>query len=274
MVDQAPQNDAQAKERERQTAVAPLNTIGEEDIGAGAAKIDKWLRKLTNDYVTLNVLTTFAGSLPVIGNIMALIDAVWDLVEMVTKKAYSDVLQWVSLAINLLGVIPFPPATGAARMSLRPMLHLLKQEIAKSARNVVPNIGEAFIAVLVTHLNDTIAGTLDKFVDEALGQLDGFLQSCAKKVDGIADALIGALQVALGEKPVFATGVAAERNTYDPKTQSTWSRMMAAAAEAAKKSANYVAATTRSPTRVISSSSGASRRASSVSVMAPPWALA
>ncbi|HWT21170.1 MAG TPA: RHS repeat-associated core domain-containing protein [Variovorax sp.] len=247
MADQAPQNDAQgaqAKERERQTAVAPLNTIGEEDIGAGAAKIDKWLRKLTNDYVTLNVLMTFAGSLPVIGNIMALIDAVWDLVEMVTKKAYADVLQWVSLAINLLGVIPFPPATGAARMSLRPMLHLLKQEIAKSARNAVPNIGEAFITVLITHLNDTIAGTLDKFVDEALGYLDDFLQSCAKKVDGIADALIGALQVALGEKPVFATGAAAERNTYDPQTQSTWSRMMAAAAEAAKKSANYVAATT------------------------------
>lgn len=95
--------------------MAPLNTIGEEDIGVGAAKIDKWLRKLTNDYVTLNVLMTFAGSLPVIGNIMALIYAVWDLIEMVTKKAYSDVLQWVSLAINLLGMIPFPPATGAAR---------------------------------------------------------------------------------------------------------------------------------------------------------------
>jgi RHS repeat-associated protein len=245
MAEQAPQNKAQGAqptERERQTAVAPLNTIGVEDIGAGAAKIDKWLRKLTNDYVTLNVLKTFAGSLPVIGNIMALIDAVWDIVEMITKKAYSDVLQWVSLAINLLGVIPFPPGTGAARMSLRPMLHLLKQQIAKSAKNVVPNIGEAFVTVLITHLNDTIAGTLDKFVDEALGYLDDFLQSCAKKVDGIADALIGALQVALGEKPVFATGGAAEKNTYDPKTQSTWGRMMAAAAEAAKKSANYAAA--------------------------------
>ncbi len=247
MADQPPQNNdaqgAQAKERERQVAVAPLNTIGVEDIGAGAAKIDRWLRKLTNDYVTLNVLTTFAGSLPIIGNIMALIDAVWDIVEMVTKKAYSDVLQWVSLAINLLGVIPFPPATGAARMSLRPMLHLLKQEIAKSAKSVVPNLGEAFMAVVITHLNDTIAGTLDKFVDEALGYLDGFLKSCAEKVDGIADALIGALQVALGEKPVFTTGAVAEKNTYDPNTQSTWSRMMAAAAEAAKKSANYVAAT-------------------------------
>lgn len=41
-------------------------------------------------------------------------------------------------------------------MSLRPMLHLLKQEIAKSTKNAVPNIGEAFITVLVTHLNDTI----------------------------------------------------------------------------------------------------------------------
>ncbi|CKS09990.1 Uncharacterised protein [Mycobacterium tuberculosis] len=34
---------------------------------------------------------------------------------------------------------------------------------------MAPNLGEAFMAVVITHLNDTIAGTLDKFVDEALG---------------------------------------------------------------------------------------------------------
>ena len=175
MADEAPQS-TQDKERERQTAVAPLNTIGVEDIGAGKAKIDVWLRRLTNNYVNLDTLLNVAGSIPIISNIMALIDAVWDIVDMITKKLYRDVLQWVSLAINLLGVIPFPPATGAARMSLRPMLHLLKQELAKSAKKVMPTIGEAVMNVLITHLNDTIAGTLEKFADEAQGYLNGFTQ--------------------------------------------------------------------------------------------------
>ena len=243
MADEAPQS-TQDKERERQTAVAPLNTIGVEDIGAGKAKIDVWLRRLTNNYVNLDTLLNVAGSIPIISNIMALIDAVWDIVDMITKKLYRDVLQWVSLAINLLGVIPFPPATGAARMSLRPMLHLLKQELAKSAKKVMPTIGEAVMNVLITHLNDTIAGTLEKFADEAQGYLNGFLQDCAKKVDEMAEGLIGALKIALGEKPLFSPSAGAEKNGYDPQTQSTWGRVWGAVSDAAQGSANYVVATT------------------------------
>ncbi|AGU52777.1 RHS family protein [Variovorax paradoxus B4] len=245
MADEAP-GSAQSKERERQTAVAPLNTIGLEDIGAGKAKINAWLLRISDKRVDLNTLLTIAGGIPVIGNIMALIDAVWDIVDMITKKLYADVLQWVSLAINLLGVIPFPPATGAARMSLRPMLHLLRQEIAKTAVNaakhVVPNIGEAFVNVLITHLNDTIAGTLDKFVAEAEGYLSGFLQDCAKKVDEIVDGVIGALKIALGEKPLFSkTG--AEKHPYDPETQSTMSRVLEWGSGVVTDTANLAVAT-------------------------------
>ncbi|MGJ7558728.1 RHS repeat-associated core domain-containing protein [Variovorax sp. RB3P1] len=244
MADEAPQGtpDSQDKERERQTAVAPLNTIGVEDIGAAKAKIDAWLRWLTKDYVTLDTLLTVAGSIPIISNIMALVDAVWDIIDMITKKLYRDVLQWVSLAINLLGVIPFPPATGAARMSLRPMLHLLKQEMAKTAKNALPTIGEAVMNVLITHLNDTIAGTLEKFAEEAQGYLSGFLQDCAKKVDEMAEGLIGALKIALGEKPLFSASTGVEKNGYDPETQSTWSRVWGAVADASQSTANYVVA--------------------------------
>ncbi|WP_426197712.1 hypothetical protein, partial [Massilia sp. DWR3-1-1] len=59
-------------ERAPEVAVAPLDTIDPSDIGAGAAAFDKWLRKISCDYVTLERLSTVAGSLPVIGNIMAL----------------------------------------------------------------------------------------------------------------------------------------------------------------------------------------------------------
>ncbi|WEF33103.1 hypothetical protein [Pseudoduganella chitinolytica] len=72
-------------ERAPEVAVAPLNTIDQQDVGAAAAAFDKWLRKISYDYVTLERLSTVAGSLPVLGNIMALIDAVMDVVGIIQK---------------------------------------------------------------------------------------------------------------------------------------------------------------------------------------------
>jgi len=105
---QAPSKPA---ERAPEVAVAPLNTIDQQDIGAGAAAFDKWLRKISHDYVTLERLSTVAGSLPVIGNIMALIDAIMDIVAIIQKGLAKgakevDFLLWVSLGINLIGVVP------------------------------------------------------------------------------------------------------------------------------------------------------------------------
>jgi len=87
--------------------------------------------------VTLERLSTVAGSLPMIGNIMALIDAIMDMVQITQKtiaKKEVDFLQWVSLGINLIGVVPVPLAMSAARMSLRPVLHLVQQKLAPPQR--------------------------------------------------------------------------------------------------------------------------------------------
>ena len=110
---QAPPKPA---ERAPEVAVAPLNTIDQQDIGAGAAAFDKWLRKISHGYVTLERLSTVAGSLPVIGNIMALIDAIMDVVGVIQKyiaKKEIDFLEWVSLGINL-SHIRTEPALAAA----------------------------------------------------------------------------------------------------------------------------------------------------------------
>ena len=133
-------------ERAPEVAVAPLNTIAKEDIGAGAAAFDKWLRKISDGYITLERLSTVAGSLPVIGNIMALIDTIMDMVVVIQNtinKKETDFLHWVSLAINLIGVIPIP-AMSAARMSLRPALHLARQKLALG----VKDLGTALVEVL------------------------------------------------------------------------------------------------------------------------------
>jgi len=240
----APQQAAPAKlpEREPQTAVAPLNTIAPEDIGAGAAAFDKWLREISHDYVTLARLSSVAGSLPVIGNIMALIDVIMDVVRVVQKfikKEVVEFLEWVSMGVNLIGVIPLPPAMGAARMSLRPALHLVKQKLATGIKDA---IGAALIEVLVTHLNDKIAGEIETFVQGATAKLGEVLQSCASLTDSIIDDLISILKRCIGKEPLFKVAPAVpEKALHNPEVQSSWSRMLAALDRKTKQVANYAA---------------------------------
>jgi len=236
---QAPSKPA---ERAPEVAVAPLNTIDQQDIGAGAAAFDKWLRKISNDYVTLERLSTVAGSLPVIGNIMALIDAIMDIVTVIQNainKKETDFLQWVGLGINLIGVIPVP-AMSAARMSLRPALHLARQKLALG----VKDLGTALVEVLVAHLNAKLAGEIDTFIDSAMGKLAGILDDCANVADGVADDLIKILNRCIGKEPLFdvASPAEVESKLHDPKVVSSWRRMLGALGRQYKKAANYAAA--------------------------------
>jgi RHS repeat-associated protein len=235
------QASSKPAERAPEVAVAPLNTIDQRDIGAGAAAFDKWLRKISYDYVTLERLSTVAGSLPVIGNIMALIDAIMDLVGVIQKyinKKEIDFLLWVSLGINLIGVVP--GAGSAARMSLRPALHLVRQKL----RVGVKDLGAALIEVLIVHLNARLAGEIETFVDSAMGKLAGMLHNCADTADGIADDLIKILNRCIGKEPLFevTSPAGVEAKLHDPKVESSWRRMLAALGRQYKKSANYVVA--------------------------------
>ena len=234
---------SKAAERAPEVAVAPLNTIARQDIGAGAAAFDKWLRRISNDYVTLERLSTVAGSLPVIGNIMALIDAIMDIVGVIQKYANKkevDFLQWVSLGINLIGVVPVPPGMSAARMSLRPALHLVRQKLAPG----VKDLGTALIEVLIVHLNATLAGEIEIFVDSAMGKLAGILDGCADTADGIADDLVKILKRCIGEEAMFDVPSPAEveDKLHDPKAQSSWRRMLGALSRECKHVANFAAA--------------------------------
>jgi hypothetical protein len=209
-------------------------------VGAAAARFDKWLQETTGGYVTLERFTMVAGGIPIVGNIMALLDAVMDLVSVVqkyVKKQAVGFLDWVSLGINLIGVIPLPPTMAAARMTLRPTLHLVKQQMARG----VKNLSETIVTVLVSHLNDKLAGDIENFVDGAMSKLSGLLEDCAKKSDEVADALIDVLNRCLGNKPMFDVpkAVAAEAKLHDSKTQSTWDRMLSAASNIQRRAANY-----------------------------------
>lgn len=230
-------------ERAPEVAVAPLNTIDQRDVAAGAAAFDKWLRKISYDYVTLERLSTVAGSLPVIGNIMALIDAIMDIVEIIQKGLAKgakeiDFLLWVSLGINLIGVAPGPGT--AARMTLRPALHLVRQKLALG----VKDLGTALIEVLIVHLNAKLAGEIETFVDGAMSKLVGILDDCANTADGIADDLIKILKRCIGKEPLFevASPAEVEGRLHNPKVESSWRRMIGGLGRQYKRAANYAVA--------------------------------
>ncbi|WP_260414972.1 RHS repeat-associated core domain-containing protein [Pseudomonas cichorii] len=174
MTDQTPA--PAEKKREPQVAVVPLNTIDIQDVGRGAAKLDAWLQSISGGMVTLDRVKNVAGSLPVVGNIMALVDALGDIVTL-AKSKQRELLDWASLGINLIGVLPAPPTMAAARMSLRPTLFLVRQELSNSAKML---LGDSLIEVLIGHLNATIVGTIDDFVKQAQPKLAGILDDAGK----------------------------------------------------------------------------------------------
>ncbi|AVD82340.1 type IV secretion protein Rhs [Pseudomonas sp. SWI6] len=212
----------ESKQREAQVAVAPLNTIDAKDVGRGAAAFDAWLQSVSSGYVTLERIKTVAGALPVVGNIMALVDALGDVVTLVKSK-HRQVLDWVSLGINLIGVLPAPPTMAAARMSLRPTLFLVRQELRNSAKML---LGDSLITVLMGHLNATIAGTLDDFVTQAQPKIAGILKDAGdlgtkvtgEIATGLEKVVLGQLD-AQGDKAAASKQMAAASNQLlnDPK---------------------------------------------------------
>ncbi|EHD1638550.1 RHS repeat protein [Salmonella enterica] len=178
-----------------QAAVAPLNTIDPNDISAGAEEFDRWLRKISDGMITLERVRTVAGALPVVGNIIALIDTIGDIIALAQAKE-RNILDWVSLGINLIGVIPVPPGMSAARMSLRPTLFLVRQELKISGKSL---LGDALINVLIAHLNASIVGEIDAFAQGAQRQINDILNRAGEWGEkAIVDISAGLEAIATG----------------------------------------------------------------------------
>ena len=111
-----------------------------------------------------------------IGNVIALVDAMGDVITL-AKTGAMQILDWVSLGINLIGVVPMPPNMAAVRMSFRPTLFLVRQEVQ---RQVHVNLGEALITVLTGHLNESIVGEIDDFVSQAQEKLASIMEEAEK----------------------------------------------------------------------------------------------
>jgi RHS repeat-associated protein len=211
---------AAASQDRSERALAPLNTFDKQDVATGAAVFDKWLREVTDGYITLERVQTVAGSLPVLGNILALVDVLGDLVAIYEKGDKAGFDDWFALGTDLIGIIP--GVGGPARMALRPALHALKKELPKIVANGAKGqISDALVEVLLKHVNDSMVGEIETFAATAQTKLAGFVDDAAKILDALIDGLIEILNLLTGDKPAPAPkGAGASGPAYKPQDTS------------------------------------------------------
>ncbi|WP_321788560.1 RHS repeat-associated core domain-containing protein [Paraburkholderia sp. J94] len=165
-------------------AIVPLNNVLVADLASGEQRFDHWLREQTGDYVTLERVKEFSAALPILGNIIAAVDLCGDIVTLYESRhthrpAIEQALDWASLGINLIGVLPIPPGTAAARMSLRPTLGIVRQTVKAGSKE----LGDAIVGVIAAHVTATLMGELQPFVEQAKARLAEILNACADKAE-------------------------------------------------------------------------------------------
>ncbi|WP_230684593.1 RHS repeat-associated core domain-containing protein [Burkholderia cepacia] len=177
---------------EKEQAVTWLSDISPKDVAQGGNRFDAWLRKISGNHVTFEDVKTVAGAVPIVGNIMAAIDALGDIAEIIQKRG-GKVLDYMSLAINLIGIIPIPPTLAPFRMSARPLLALVRNQLLITRSN----LGAALISVLITHINATCATEIEDFLNKLKEGLGKLLDGCAAKAEELMVAIATGMDKAL-----------------------------------------------------------------------------
>ncbi|UJA02039.1 RHS repeat-associated core domain-containing protein [Acinetobacter johnsonii] len=180
--------------------VKPLNEVSIKDINNSKQKIDKWLKDHTHQLVGIDLVASVLGTVPIIGNVMAAIDVVSDIFQ-IYEKGYqnADVFDWTTMGIDLIGVAPIPGTT-AIRTSARPALFLVRQEVKRVGKAA---LGEAVITVISKHLNDQVAGNIEKFSKSGLAQLNSILANCGDTVQGATKEINGGITRVVTQGKVF-----------------------------------------------------------------------
>ncbi|KVN23049.1 sugar-binding protein [Burkholderia stagnalis] len=191
--------------------VAPLLQIETADVSAGIKACDRWLRGISDDFITIERLKMVASSLPVVANIMAAVDLVLDIKDMVEHGQHGrnpDVFDYLNLGLDLIGIVPVPPGTAQFRMGMRPVMKLVRQKVVQSGKA----LGEASLQVmqtallqaLIDSLSEQFAGKIQSFVDGVTKELNSVLKTCAEYIEKFLIGFAHLFEEVAGEKPISA----------------------------------------------------------------------
>ena len=142
------------------SVIAPTKTLIP-DAKKQVLSFDDWLKKETNNYVSLSTLAAAAGAIPVLGNVLAAVDVLSSVKNMMQSDSV-DIFDWLDLGINVIGLIP--GVGGPARVSLRTAL--------KGVRSGLKNgVEDALADVLWGYINSHHKGQVDDWAKEIEAQL-------------------------------------------------------------------------------------------------------
>ncbi|EHU1196472.1 RHS repeat-associated core domain-containing protein, partial [Acinetobacter baumannii] len=180
--------------------VKPLTEVAIKDVSHSKQKIDSWLQSHTHQIVTLDLVASVMGTVPIIGNVMAAIDVVSDICYIYDKGFQNaDIMDWTTMGIDLIGVAPIPGTT-AIRTSARPALFLVRQEVKRVGKAA---LGEAVIVVISNHLNDQVAGDIEKFCKTGLNKLNSILATCGATVQNATTQINGGIVRVVTKGQIF-----------------------------------------------------------------------
>nr|WP_310634469.1 RHS repeat-associated core domain-containing protein [Paraburkholderia sp.] len=184
----------QAKSTDSYTG--PLSKFHPDDINANVALLNKWLMDMSGGVVTLERVETVAQNMPVIANIFAAVDLIVDIKAMIEHgNRPLDLFDWLNLGLDLIGIVPIPAGTAQIRMGARPMLKLLREEVAKNGRAVgeaaATALRDGIIAAMVSSVQARYAGEIETFLTELRKELTAALAKAAAYIgelmNGLAD---------------------------------------------------------------------------------------
>ncbi|KVN15228.1 sugar-binding protein [Burkholderia stagnalis] len=180
---------------EYEQATPWLTDVHPDDVRASGEGFNAWLIDVTHGYVNVERLATVASAIPILNNLMALADVLSDIVSIVRKRG-GDLLDYLGLAINLIGVIPFPPVLAPMRLAARPMLALIRNELMIHKRD----IAAAVVSIVVTHVQASCATEIENFLTTLQGVVNELIDTCAKKAQEILTSLADGIEALLAGK--------------------------------------------------------------------------
>ncbi|MBI0328965.1 RHS repeat-associated core domain-containing protein [Burkholderia plantarii] len=176
--------------------IGPLDGFYKVDIDANLRDLDHWLRSISHDLITVERLKSVAENTPILANIFAAVDVISDIRAMINHGDRPlDLFDWLNLGLDLIGVIPVPAGTAEVRMGARPLLKLVREEVAKNGRavgeTVFNMIRDGVISAMLSHLQARYAGEIEKFIAILRSTLAQMLGAAAdyigKLMNGLAD---------------------------------------------------------------------------------------
>ncbi|MBZ5795174.1 RHS domain-containing protein [Burkholderia contaminans] len=185
--------------------VSPIMKITEADVQAGIDSFDKWLINVSGGVVNVGRLKTVAKNVPILANIFAAVDAVLDIKAMIEHGDKPiDMFDWVNLGLDLIGVVPLPPATAELRLGARPVLKLIRQKVVESGKAAgaaaMQVLRDSLISAIVANVQERYAGEIEKFLKVLRDGLKELLEHCAKFIGDLMKAIADVFAHAAGKK--------------------------------------------------------------------------